>query len=115
MNISAPTGPEPVEENRVTTGDAAAPPPAPKKPGRNLPAAIAVGVLLGAAVLVSLLTVRQIFVGVVALAVAMGTYELAGAFRRGADIRVPLWPVLVGGQAIGWVSGALWPEGPVSG
>src|SRR5262245_59412829 len=107
--ISAPTGPEPVEENRVTTGDAAAPPPAPKqKQGRNLPAAIAVGVLLGAAVLVSLFTVRQIFVGIVALAVAMGTYELAGALRRGADIRVTLWPVLIGGQAMVWLS---WPFG----
>jgi phosphatidate cytidylyltransferase len=107
--ISAPTGPEPVEENPVTTGDAAAPPPAPKQSsGRNLPAAIAVGVLLGAAVLVSLLTVRQIFVGVVALAVAMGTYELAGALKRGADIRVTLWPVLIGGQAMVWLS---WPFG----
>jgi phosphatidate cytidylyltransferase len=105
--ISAPTGPEPVEENRVTTGDPAAPPPAPKQ-GRNLPAAIAVGVLLGAAVLVSLLTVRQIFVGIVAVAVAMGTYELAGALKRGADIRVTLWPVLVGGQAMVWLS---WPFG----
>src|ERR1044072_9043761 len=99
MNISAPTGPEPVEENRVTTGDAAAPPPAPKKPRRNLPAAIAVGVLLGAAVLVSLLTVRQSLVGIAALAVAMGTYDLAGALKRGADIRVTLCPVLIGGQA----------------
>ncbi len=105
--ISAPTGPEPVEENRVTTGDAAAPPPAPKQ-GRNLPAAIAVGVLLGAAVLVSLLTVRHIFVGIVAVAAAMGTYELAGALKRGADIRVTLWPVLIGGQAMVWLS---WPFG----
>src|SRR5262245_19541448 len=105
---SAPTGPEPVEENRVTTGETAAPPPAPNKQGRNLPAAIAVGVLLGAAVLVSLFTVRQIFVGVVALAVAMGTYELAGALKRGADIRVTLWPVLIGGQAMVWLS---WPFG----
>jgi len=105
--ISAPTGSEPVEENRVTTGDAAQPAPAPKA-GRNLPAAIAVGVLLGAAVLVSLLTVRQIFVGIVAVAVAMGTYELAGALKRGADIRVTLWPVLIGGQAMVWLS---WPFG----
>lgn len=105
--ISAPTGPEPVEENRVTTGDAAATAPAPKS-GRNLPAAIAVGVLLGATVLVSLLTVRHIFVGVVAVAVAVGTYELAGALKRGADIRVTLWPLLIGGQAMVWLS---WPFG----
>ncbi|MBB4910518.1 phosphatidate cytidylyltransferase [Actinophytocola algeriensis] len=92
----------------MTTGDAAEPAPAQKKAGRNLPAAIAVGVLLGATVLVSLLTVRQIFVGVVAVAVAMGTYELAGALKRGADIRVTLWPVLIGGQAMVWLS---WPFG----
>ncbi|MDQ3788893.1 MAG: phosphatidate cytidylyltransferase [Actinomycetota bacterium] len=93
----------------MTTGDTAEPAPAPaKKAGRNLPAAIAVGVLLGAAVLVSLLTVRQIFVGIVAVAVAMGTYELAGALKRGADIRVTLWPVLIGGQAMVWLS---WPFG----
>jgi phosphatidate cytidylyltransferase len=91
----------------VTTGDAAAPPDQ-KKQGRNLPAAIAVGVLLGAAVLVSLFTVRQIFVGIVALAVAMGTYELAGALKRGGNIRVTLWPVLIGGQAMVWLS---WPFG----
>jgi phosphatidate cytidylyltransferase len=107
--ISAPTGSGPVEENPVTTGDAAVPAAAPaQKSGRNLPAAIAVGVVLGAAVLVSLLTVRQIFVGVVAVAVAMGTYELAGALKRGADIRVSLWPVLIGGQAMVWLS---WPFG----
>jgi phosphatidate cytidylyltransferase len=106
---SAPTGPEPVEENRVTTGDAAAPPPAPsKKPGRNLPAAIAVGVLLGAAVLVSLLTVRQIFVGIVALAVAGGNNVLDVALKSRADIRGTQRPVLIGGQAMVWLS---WPFG----
>jgi len=94
----------------VTTGEAAGDAsvaPAPKS-GRNLTAAIGVGVLLGAVVLVSLLTVRQIFVGVVAVAVAVGTVELAGALKRGADIRVALWPVLIGGQAMVWLS---WPYG----
>jgi phosphatidate cytidylyltransferase len=74
--------------------------------GRNLPAAIAVGVLLGAAVLAVLLTVRQVFLVVIALAVATATVELAGALRRGAGIRVALVPVLVGGQAMLWLS---WP------
>jgi phosphatidate cytidylyltransferase len=76
--------------------------------GRNLPAAIAVGVLIGAAVLVALLTVRQMFVGIAAVAVALGTIELAGALHRGAGIRVALWPVLIGGQAMVWLS---WPFG----
>jgi phosphatidate cytidylyltransferase len=83
-------------------------PPAaePSRAGRNVPVSIVVGVVLGAAVLVSLLTVRQIFVGVVALAVAVGTVELVGALKRASDIRVTLWPVLVGGQAMVWLS---WP------
>ncbi|OLF13368.1 phosphatidate cytidylyltransferase [Actinophytocola xanthii] len=76
--------------------------------GRNVPVSIAVGLVLGAAVLVSLLTVRQIFVGVVAVAVAVGTVELTGALRRAADIRITMWPVLVGGQAMVWLS---WPFG----
>jgi phosphatidate cytidylyltransferase len=78
------------------------------KAGRNLPAAIGVGVVLGAAVLVSLLLVRQVFIGIVAIAVAVGTFELAGALKRGAGINVALIPLLVGGQAILWLS---WPFG----
>ncbi|HVV20045.1 MAG TPA: phosphatidate cytidylyltransferase [Pseudonocardiaceae bacterium] len=68
-------------------------------------AAIAVGLGMGALVLVSLLTVRQIFIGVVAAAVAVATIELAGALRRSkAGIEVALVPVLVGGQAMVWLS-----------
>ena len=81
---------------------------APSRAGRNLPAAIGVGVLLGAAVLVSLLTVRHLFIGIVAAAAAVGTVELVGALRRGAGIRVTLWPVLLGGQAMVWLA---WPFG----
>jgi len=106
---------EPVEHE--VTQDGAADQPATEKPaeaapaskaGRNLPAAIGVGVVLGAAVLVSLLLVRQVFIGIVAIAVAVGTIELAGALKRGAGINVALIPLLVGGQAIVWLS---WPFG----
>ncbi|HEU5470337.1 MAG TPA: phosphatidate cytidylyltransferase [Actinophytocola sp.] len=87
--------------------DAVTPPAAkPSRAGRNLPAAIAVGVLLGAGVLVALLTVRQVFVGIVAAAVVVATIELAGAVKRGAGIQIALWPVLLGGQAMVWLS---WP------
>jgi phosphatidate cytidylyltransferase len=87
-------------------GDQGAPGKSASRAGRNLPAAIAVGVGLGAVILVALLTVRELFVGVVAVAVAVSTYELAGALRRGADIRVGLLPVLLGGQAVVWLA---WP------
>ncbi|MGX7824933.1 phosphatidate cytidylyltransferase [Actinokineospora sp. 24-640] len=76
--------------------------------GRNLPAAIAVGVVLGGGILLALLTVRHVFVGIVAAAVAVATWELAGALERAAGIRVARWPVLVGGQAMVWLS---WPFG----
>ncbi|WP_228771500.1 phosphatidate cytidylyltransferase [Actinokineospora iranica] len=76
--------------------------------GRDLPAAIGVGVLLGGGVLLALLTARHVFVGIVAVAVAVATWELTGALRRGAGIGVARWPVLLGGQAMVWLS---WPFG----
>ncbi|RZQ64811.1 phosphatidate cytidylyltransferase [Amycolatopsis suaedae] len=94
-----------------TAGSSATEPVADEKKsraGRNLPAAIAVGVLLGAAILVSLLTVRFLFIGIVAAAIAAGTFELAGALRRAANLRIALVPVLVGGQAMMWLA---WPFG----
>ncbi|HEX4724066.1 MAG TPA: phosphatidate cytidylyltransferase [Pseudonocardiaceae bacterium] len=80
--------------------------PKPSRAGRDLRAAIGVGLGLGALVLVSLLTVRQLFIGVVAAAVVVATIELAGALRRSVGIQVALVPVLVGGQAMIWLS---WP------
>ncbi|SHG09086.1 phosphatidate cytidylyltransferase [Streptoalloteichus hindustanus] len=80
----------------------------PSRAGRDLRAAIAVGVGLGAAILVALLTVREVFVGIAALAVAVGTWELAGALRRGAGIQLQLPVLLLGGQAMVWLS---WPFG----
>lgn len=78
-----------------------------RRAGRNLWAAIAVGLLMGAGILVALFTVRQVFIGIVAAAVAISSWELAGALRR-ASIRISLLPVLVGGQAMVWLA---WPFG----
>ncbi|MGH3928290.1 MAG: phosphatidate cytidylyltransferase, partial [Pseudonocardiaceae bacterium] len=75
--------------------------------GRNLWAAIPVGLLLGAVILTALLTVRQVFIGIVAVAVAVCSWELAAALRR-AGTRITLAPVLLGGQAMVWLS---WPFG----
>lgn len=85
-------------------------PPAAKtsRAGRNLPAAIAVAVVLAAVILASLFVERHIFAGVVAVAMAIGTYEFSGALHRGAGINVQLIPALVGGQAIVWLA---WPFG----
>jgi phosphatidate cytidylyltransferase len=78
-----------------------------RRAGRNLWAAIAVGLLMGAGVLVALFTVRQVFIGIVAAAVAESSWELAGALRR-SGIQVSLPPLLVGGQAMVWLA---WPFG----
>ncbi|PRY42647.1 phosphatidate cytidylyltransferase [Umezawaea tangerina] len=78
----------------------------PSRAGRDLRSAIAVGVGLGVVVLVSLFTVRQVFIAVVAAAVAVSIFELARALRTSAGIQVALVPVLVGGQAVLWLA---WP------
>ncbi len=80
----------------------------PSRAGRNLASAIAVGLGLSTIILVPLLTVRHTFVGVLAAATAFATWELRGALRRGAGIEVPLPVLLVGGQAMIWLS---WPFG----
>ncbi|MDQ2707502.1 MAG: phosphatidate cytidylyltransferase [Actinomycetota bacterium] len=87
---------------------AAAGPPQPSRLGRDLRAAILVAVGLGVLILTSLLFVRQWFIALVAAAIAVATWELCGALRRAAGIRVAMVPVLVGGQAMIWLS---WPFG----
>ena len=64
--------------------------------GRNLPAAIGVGVSLVAVVLLSLFLYKDVFMLVVAAALTIGLYELARALRT-ADIAVPVLPVAAGG------------------
>lgn len=75
--------------------------------GRNLWAAITVGLLMAAGIVVALVTARHVFIGIVAVTVAVSSWELAGAMRR-AGIRVALPPVLLGGQAMVWLP---WPFG----
>ncbi len=81
--------------------------PVSPRAGRNLWAAITVGLLLSSGIVVALFTVRHVFIGIVAAAVAVSSWELAGAMRRGG-IEVSLPPVLVGGQAMVWLA---WPFG----
>ncbi|HEX7662417.1 MAG TPA: phosphatidate cytidylyltransferase [Pseudonocardiaceae bacterium] len=96
---------QPAEKQRAEHEPAAEHESAKKsRAGRNLGAAIGVGLGLGAIVLISLFTVRQIFIGVVAAAVAVATIELAGAMRRGEQIQISLLPLLIGGQAMVWLS-----------
>ena len=64
-------------------------------PGRNLPAAIAVGLGLGGMLLGSVFVVPQAFPVVVAVALALGVLELTRALAHGG-LRVPAVPLLVG-------------------
>jgi phosphatidate cytidylyltransferase len=83
-------------------GDESATPRPPRRrirAGRNLPAAIAVGALLGALILVPLFTLKAGFVGVVSLAVAIGTFEVVRALRL-AGLRTPLVPLVAGAVAM---------------
>nr|WP_082899904.1 phosphatidate cytidylyltransferase [Rhodococcus phenolicus] len=85
--------------------------PAPEKAskaGRNLPAAIGVGVALGALVIGILLFAPTAWLAVVAIAIAIATWEVTKRLRE-ADVRVPPIPLLAGGQAMIWLG---WPYGP---
>lgn len=79
----------------------------PSKAGRNLPAAIGVGVALGALVICVLLFAPTAWVAVVAVAAAVATWEVCGRLRAGG-MDVPLIPLLAGGQAMIWLT---WPYG----
>jgi phosphatidate cytidylyltransferase len=78
----------------------AAPPPGPGRAGRNLPAAIGVGVGLGALVLGTLYSpARWTFVVVIAVAAAIGTWEVVRALHS-LGARPPAVPLVAGGVAM---------------
>ncbi|GAA2983258.1 MULTISPECIES: phosphatidate cytidylyltransferase [Streptomyces] len=85
------------------------PPPQKKRAGRDLRAAIGVGVGLGAVVIGSLFVVKAVFVGVVVVAVVVGLWELTSRLKERKGIDAPLVPLAVGGAAMvvaGYVRGA---------
>ncbi|MBG0852191.1 phosphatidate cytidylyltransferase [Streptomyces spinoverrucosus] len=100
---AVPQNPEPMH-------DAPQPAPAPKKSaGRDLGAAIGVGAGLGAVIIASLFIVKAVFVGVVAVAVVVGLWELTKRLDERKGIHAPLVPLAVGGAAMvvaGYVRGA---------
>jgi phosphatidate cytidylyltransferase len=73
--------------------------PNPGRAGRNLPAALAVGLAMGGVVLVTLYTVKPVFLGVVALAIVVGMYEFSRALAT-KDIKAPFIPLAAGAIAI---------------
>ncbi len=82
-----------------------------KRAGRDLRAAIGVGVGLGVVILASLFFYKPVFLGVVVVAVVVGLWELTSRLNERKEIRAPLVPLAVGGAAMviaGYVRG---PEG----
>jgi phosphatidate cytidylyltransferase len=72
----------------------------PGRAGRNLPAAIGVGLALGAVITVPLFSpYRWLFIGVLVVAVAIGTWEITQALRT-LGAQPPLPPLLLGGVAM---------------
>ena len=68
--------------------------------GRNLPAAIGVGVGLGLLITVPLYSpYRWVFIGVLVAAVTIGTYEVVKSLRRLGALP-PMPPLVVGGAAM---------------
>ncbi|MET9392418.1 phosphatidate cytidylyltransferase [Streptomyces sp. NPDC006624] len=104
--VRSETNPEPMPDSSEP-----APTPQKKSAGRDLGAAIGVGVGLGAVIVASLFVVKAVFVGVVAVAVVVGLWELTKRLEERKGIRAPLVPLAIGGAAMvvaGYVRG---PEG----
>jgi phosphatidate cytidylyltransferase len=77
-----------------------APPPERRgRAGRNLVAAAAVGLVLGALVLGSLFVRKELFVGLVAVVVVLAIWELGNALAAGGP-RVPIVPAAAGAVAV---------------
>ncbi len=83
-------------------------PPKKSRAGRNLPAAIAVGVALGALAIAILLFAPKGWLPVLAVAIPIATHEVVRRLRE-AGYALPVIPLLIGGQAMIWLS---WPYGP---
>lgn len=101
---AAPQNPEPMPD-----APQPAPQPQKKSAGRDLSAAIGVGVGLGVVIVASLFVVKAVFVGVIAVAVVVGLWELTKRLEERKGIKAPLVPLALGGAAMvvaGYVRGA---------
>ncbi|WP_431980832.1 phosphatidate cytidylyltransferase [Streptomyces qinglanensis] len=101
-------GPEPQHTPRQPEAPAAAE-GGRKRAGRDLPAAIGVGLGLGVVILAALFFYKPAFLGVIVLAVVVGLWELTSRLRERKEIQVPLVPLALGGAAMtvaGYLRGA---------
>ena len=108
--------PDPVEpfDDDLPTTEAPVVAPKSGRAGRDLGAAIGVGLGLGAVIVASLVLWRPAFLAVLVAAVLVGVVELTQALRAGG-FRAPLVPLLIGAVAmvaLAWTRG---PTGLVTG
>jgi phosphatidate cytidylyltransferase len=73
--------------------------------GRNLRAAIAVGLAIGGVLIVTLVFAPRYWVPIVALAIVVATHEVVRRLRESGYV-IPLVPLLIGGQVTVWLT---WP------
>ncbi|MFE1588618.1 phosphatidate cytidylyltransferase [Streptomyces sp. NPDC059402] len=103
---AVPQNPEPMPD---APQPAQPQPPQKKSAGRDLGAAIGVGVGLGVVIIASLFVVKAVFVGVIAVAVVVGLWELTKRLEERKGIKAPLVPLAIGGAAMvvaGYARGA---------
>ncbi|MCV2462879.1 phosphatidate cytidylyltransferase [Streptomyces sp. ICN988] len=103
---AVPQNPEPMPD---APQPAQPQPPQKKSAGRDLGAAIGVGVGLGVVIIASLFVVKEVFVGVIAVAVVVGLWELTKRLEERKGIKAPLVPLAIGGAAMvvaGYARGA---------
>lgn len=93
---ASPVADKPVDEPKKSS-----------RAGRNLPAAIAVGVVLGALAIGILLFAPMGWLPVLAVAIPIATHEVIRRLRD-AGYALPVLPLLIGGQAMIWLT---WPYG----
>jgi len=86
-----------------SAGKVGASAPSASRAGRNLPAAIGVGALLGALIICTLIFFPHVWIPIVAVAMAVATWEVASALRT-VGVPMLLLPVLAGGQAMVWLA-----------
>lgn len=89
------------------TAEPAVPPPV-SRAGRNLPMALAVGLGLGAVIVVALLVYRQLFVVIVVAAVVASVWELNQTLTKARGIRLTWVPLALGCAATVVLA---WPYG----
>ncbi len=100
LPAAPPAAPEaPAREGAAPVATGPANQRKPSRAGRNLPAAIGIGLAMGGGALVTLFTVKAIFLAYVGAIVILALTELRHVLRS-HSIGLPLIPIVVGGAAM---------------